>query len=459
MPIKGTRVNEYRQLNQVEGLLMTNPSVGAGDPMQGSFVLAVLPGQGARTTYWRGWPRGRWWNSPMLFWDAFSRDGELLNEPAARNGVGALCQQKSIPAGGSATFHILARLALSQPHAGVDRMARTQGRRAHHHRQSLRRALQNGMGCRRVCSHQSGALESRTRLFADLSRQHPARVVKEAAGANLSTLVQHLLPHRRRRVSRLRRRHDKLGCCHGNCTHVWNYETSTAFLLPSLAHSLRKAAFGYSMDDAGAMHFRQSLPDGKDRSGFAAADGQMGQIMHAYLDWVLSGDEANCADLWPRVKKGLEFAWVPGGWDANRDGVLEGVQHNTYDVEFYGPNPLCGVFYLGGLRAAEEMARAAGDTTSADEYRRLFENGSRWIDANLFNGEYYVQKVRGFKPNEIASNLRSDMGARIRNPAVPGRRRLSGGPTSGTVSRRCRRARTVGFAAAYPENARFDLSL
>ncbi len=87
------------------------------------------------------------------------------------------------------------------------------------------------------------------------------------------------------------------------------------------------------------MHFRQLLPDGKQRSGFAAADGQMGQIIHAYLDWILSGDDAWLRQIWPRVKKALEFAWVPGGWDADRDGVMEGVQHNTYDVEFYGPNP------------------------------------------------------------------------------------------------------------------------
>ncbi len=131
------------------------------------------------------------------------------------------------------------------------------------------------------------------------------------------------------------------------------------------------------MDDAGAMHFRQLLPDGKERSGFAAADGQMGQIMHAYLDWTLSGDDEWLRGMWPRVKKALEFAWVPGGWDANRDGVMEGVQHNTYDVEFYGPNPLCGIYYLGALRAGEEMARAAGDADSADGYRRLFENGSQ----------------------------------------------------------------------------------
>jgi uncharacterized protein (DUF608 family) len=90
---------------------------------------------------------------------------------------------------------------------------------------------------------------------------------------------------------------------------------------------------------------------------------------------------------------------------------MEGVQHNTYDVEFYGPNPMCGIYYLGALRACEEMARAAGDTSSAETYKSLFEQGRRWTDANLFNGEYYIQKVRGFRKDEIASNLRSDMGS------------------------------------------------
>jgi uncharacterized protein (DUF608 family) len=111
------------------------------------------------------------------------------------------------------------------------------------------------------------------------------------------------------------------------------------------------------------------------------------------------------------VKRGLEFAWIPGGWDADRDGVLEGVQHNTYDVEFFGPNPLCGIYYLGALRAGEEMARALGDSQSAAEYRRLFDNGSRWIDANLFNGEYYIQQVRGYPLDKIAKVLVSKGGA------------------------------------------------
>jgi uncharacterized protein (DUF608 family) len=111
------------------------------------------------------------------------------------------------------------------------------------------------------------------------------------------------------------------------------------------------------------------------------------------------------------VKKGIEFAWVPGGWDANRDGVMEGVQHNTYDVEFYGPNPLCGVYYLAALRACEEMARVVGETEFAAECHRLFASGSAWLDAHLFNGEYYQQQIRSFHNDEIAKSLRSDMGA------------------------------------------------
>jgi non-lysosomal glucosylceramidase len=72
---------------------------------------------------------------------------------------------------------------------------------------------------------------------------------------------------------------------------------------------------------------------------------------------------------------------------------------------------MCGIYYLAALRACEEMARGVNDQATAVEYRRLFENGSRWIDANLFNGEFYVQKIRAFSNDQIAPALRSNMGA------------------------------------------------
>jgi hypothetical protein len=90
---------------------------------------------------------------------------------------------------------------------------------------------------------------------------------------------------------------------------------------------------------------------------------------------------------------------------------MEGVQHNTYDVEFYGPNPLTGVWYLAALRAAEEMARAVGDDEFASRCRRLFKQGSAWMDEHLFNGEFYVQQIRTpASVEETLPELRVGMG-------------------------------------------------
>jgi non-lysosomal glucosylceramidase len=407
------RQNTYQSNARIAGLTMSNPALPESDPMRGTIALAALAQPGVPVQHWRGWPQGRWWNSPMLFWDAFSASGELGPEPEVRNAVGVVLQSATIAPHQSQTFTFL--LAWHFPNrtpewCGWDAPKGKGGTRIGNYYATR---FDDAWAAADYTAQHLESLERRTRLFADAFREStlPA-AVKEAASANLSTLASTTCFrtadgefHGFEGVD------DTRGCCFGNCTHVWNYETATAFLFPSFARSLRKASFGYSMDDAGAMRFRQMLPDGYDRFGWAAADGQMGQILHAYLDWKLTGDDAWLRKMWPRLKKAIEFAWVAGGWDANRDGVMEGVQHNTYDVEFYGPNPLCGIYYLGALRASEEMARRMGDTSSAAEYHRLFTEGSRWIDANLFNGKYYVQQVRGFRNDQIAPHLRGDMGA------------------------------------------------
>src|SRR6266540_3559714 len=186
--------------------------------------------------------------------------------------------------------------------------------------------------------------------------------------------------------------HDQYGSCYGSCTHVWNYEQASAFLFGDMARSMREIEFRQATRDDGHMSFRVHLPLEHAQSwGLAAADGQMGCIMKLYRDWQLSGDDTFLRELWPRARAALEFCWIPGGWDADRDGVMEGCQHNTMDVEYYGPNPQMAFWYLGALRAAEEMARHLGEAAFAATCRDLFERGQRWIEQHLFNGEYYEQ--------------------------------------------------------------------
>jgi hypothetical protein len=79
-------------------------------------------------------------------------------------------------------------------------------------------------------------------------------------------------------------------------------------------------------------------------------------------------------------------------WDPRERGVLEEPHHNTYDIEFWGPNGFSTSFYLGALDAAVNMAKALG--WEAPRYERLLAGGRKLMESELFNGEYFIQKVR-----------------------------------------------------------------
>jgi non-lysosomal glucosylceramidase len=135
-------------------------------------------------------------------------------------------------------------------------------------------------------------------------------------------------------------------------------------------------------------------------------------VAKAYRDWQLSGDDAFLKRIWPNVRRSVEFCWIKGGWDGDRDGVMEGCQHNTMDVEYYGPNPQMRIWYLCALRASEEMARYLGETDFAATCRELFARGRAWTDSNLYNGEYYEHEVRApRRMQDVAPSLRLHMGA------------------------------------------------
>ena len=411
--LKETRQIEFKREDLLQGLFMTNPGMDEKNPLHGSFALTLLEPSPAGVTYLRGWPQAKWWASPMLFWDDFSSDGELGPETEQRKPYGSLCLKRDVAAGAEATYTFLLSWHFPNRTPGWCGWEAPEGHKDDVIGNHYCQVYPDAWAAASKLAANLPELEARTRSFLATIRSStlPAGV-RDAAMANLSTLVtQTCFRTADGAFHGFEGCNDHQGCCFGNCTHVWNYESTTQHLFPDLARSLRAAAFGYSEDEQGGMRHRQLLPDSIARYSYAAADGQMGQIIKIYLDWKLSGDTEWLRSFWPRIKEAIAFSWIKGGWDPNRDGVLEGVQHNTYDVEFYGPNPLCGIYYLGALRAAEEIARILGQTNEAEEYRGLFEKGSRWTDANLFNGEYYFQQVRSIPKSDIAPSTVSGMGS------------------------------------------------
>ena len=411
---KEGRQAAFRQGEGVAGLYMDNPFLPARDPLKGSFVLGVLGGAAERISYLRGWKGTKWWDGPLTFWDDFSDDGALDGDSPALSTVGSLAATQTIPAGGEAciTFFLSWHFPNRTPERCGWEAASDEDKKLVVGNAYCQR-FKDAWEVAQFLARELPELEVRTRKFAhavESSTLPPAAL--DAAMSNLSTLrTNTAFRTADGEFHGFEGCGDTSGCCHGSCTHVWNYEQALAYVFPSLAHSVRESEFLRNTAENGLMGFRSYLPDGKNIFQAAAADGQMGCLMKLYRDWQLSGDTEWLRRLWPGAKRALEFAWIQYGWDGDRDGVMEGVQHNTYDVEFYGPDPLCGVWYLGALRAGEEMARALEDDDSVLEYRRMFENGSKWIDANLFNGQFYIQKVVGRPEEHIPPGFRGGDGA------------------------------------------------
>ena len=246
-------------------------------------------------------------------------------------------------------------------------------------------------------------LRDRTGLFTECfyNTTLPAEVV-EAIAANLTTLKSPtVLRQYDGKLWGWEGCSDNVGCCAGTCTHVWNYAQAIPHLFPSLERSLRETEFFLSQDTTGFQIFRTPLPV-KDRenvremtftsvgfTAYAAADGQLGGIMKAYREWRISGDDQWLRNIFPAVKRSLDFCIKE--WDPRETGTLEEPHHNTYDVEFWGPDGMCTSFYLGALKALILMGEYLGE--DVNYYRQLLEKGVNTIENELFDGEYFIQKI------------------------------------------------------------------
>lgn len=411
--------NAFRTESSLAGVFMDSAGVNPQSEQWGSLALAALDAPGL--THRLHWTSPQWGGALLDFWDDFSADGRLDPRPATAEHAPAasLASRLTIPAGQSReltfliAWHFPNRYSWNSPESQrtpadlIGNHYTTRFRDAWHAASSAAARLPE--------------LRRRTIAFVrDFCSSSLPDVVKEAALFNLSTLATQT-------CFRLPDGHllgwegtgDQKGCCHGSCTHVWNYEQATAHLFGQLSWGMREIEFLHATDTQGLMSFRVNLPLPRAASfGKAAADGQMGCIMKAYRDWRLHGDDDALRRLWPSIRRALEFCWIPGGWDADRDGVMEGAQHNTMDVEYYGPNPQMGFWYLGALLAAEQMALRLNDISFASTCRDLYTRGARWLDARLFNGEYYIHEVRPpGDSSRVAPSLLVGMGSKdLANP-------------------------------------------
>jgi uncharacterized protein (DUF608 family) len=183
---------------------------------------------------------------------------------------------------------------------------------------------------------------------------------------------------------------DNDGCCHGSCTHVWNYAQAIPHLFPDLERTLRHTEFCENQNNEGHQTFRAALPIRPvNHEFYAAADGQLGGIMKVYREWRVSGDNEWMKKMYPMVKKSMDYCI--NTWDPKKKGVVEEPHHNTYDIEFWGPDGMCTSFYLGALLAIIKMGHF--QKKDVKMYQELYDKGKKFTETELYDGEYFIQKI------------------------------------------------------------------
>ncbi|NBD22940.1 GH116 family glycosyl-hydrolase [Paenibacillus glycinis] len=395
----GRNINAFRQVADISGLYFSSEKWAPGDLDFGNLSLLTTA---SGLTVKRAWLRGAWYDFLQEFWDDFVADGRLTDlgyetpSEEHRTDTGSLGIVETLQPGETKSFpFVLSWFFPNRLNGWSDDIKDV--RPGHE-------TIRNHYATRFADSWEAGAyllrglegLRERTSAFRDalFDSSLPAEVVDAMAGNMPVLRSTTCFWLENGKFLGYEGTFDDGGSCDGSCTHVWNYEQTLAFLYPTLERTMRRVEFLEEVDAAGKMAFRAMRMFGcewrwGESAGPAAADGQLGSVMRVFREWKLSGDGDFLRELWPNVKLALDFA-LPH-WDLDGDGVMEGEQHNTYDIEFYGPNPLTGFMLLGALKAGEAMAVGLGDAEAAERYGSAWSRGSKRLGELTWNGEYFVQ--------------------------------------------------------------------
>ena len=408
-PLPATNLNAVEANPWGHTLHLATDGLQPDDPAYGNLTLATDAGLAADVdvSWQQNWFRGAWFDNLEVYWKDLNTPGPFRNrvyDTAEQKAGGARFTEQDtgllavhLPVAAGETRRV--RFLISWSFPNCENYWKEELADAPNWKNYYATHWQDSAASAQY------AIEHWPRLYAETKRFQDALFASTIPAAALDAVSANISILKSPTVLRLEDGtfygweglHPDEGCCEGSCTHVWNYQQALPFLFPALERTMRTADYRYNLLENGAMPFRIQLPLGSDPSPFRpCCDGQFGGVMKTYRDWKISGDHEWLRSIWPGVKKSLEYAWSPDNidrWDPDKSGVLTGRQHHTLDMELFGPNSWLTGFYLGALKAASEMAESIGDVATASQYHIIFERGKAWVDANLFNGEYYVQRV------------------------------------------------------------------
>lgn len=405
--------NEYREENGVKGWYYTAKNLNESDMKYGSMSIGTT---NQNQVSKKKWLHGQWTDNAQNFWDDFSSDGRLDEEEEIeskgcdllehydfsflnlKERISSISSYETIAPNETKTFEFI--ISWHFPNRPKGWIEYDEDLERYHQggydtiKNYYATKFKDAWDVQQYINEKKDYLESMSHGFEDAlyGTSLPYYVI-DAVASNIMSMKSHC-------CFRIEDGNflgwegirDYVGCGQGNVNHVWNYATGVAALFPELEITMRNVEFNIELDEDGCMPFRARKCLGESRwDMIPACDGEFGSILRTYREWKYTGDNEFLRGIWDNMMKALEYSIKE--WDTDGDGVLDGKQHVTYDIEFYGLNTMTNTIYLGAIKGVAEMAEYLGKEKVARKYRELYEKAASKVDEKLFNGEYYIQDL------------------------------------------------------------------
>lgn len=404
--------NEYREFDNVSGLYY-EPEHLKGDHLRYGNMAILTSGD--NITYKTQWFDGEWVDGIQDFWDDFTEDGLLEKETQSdsvgcefaqfhnfsflkrREKIGSIGSWQELAPGEEKVFEFVITWyfpnrvkAWIEFDEDYEKFRRGEyGTVRNYYAGKFKDAWDVGQYVYR----NKERLEKESRNFSEamFCRTTLPYYVIDALTANITNLRSNLCFRLEDGTfGGFEGIRDYIGCGYGSVPHVWNYAQTAAFLFPDLEKTMRNVEFLRETDEEGCMSTRMfSVFDQERYAMVPACDGELGSIVRIYRDFKNLGDVEFLKNIWPKAAAAMEYALRQ--WDLDGDYVLDGQQNTTYDIEFYGPNPMTDSIFLAALKCCAEMAEILDDEEHRKKYGEAYEIGARRADERMYDGEYYVQ--------------------------------------------------------------------
>jgi len=405
LPRRDTTIGPNTIKPTPNGFILSQAGTNRSPEQKGDFAIYT---DDPSTVVDHCWFRGGWWDPLTMAWDHIEKGQMQAVAPVEQDAPGAsLFVPFTLKPGEEKTVRLMMAWYVPDSKMRYGRDVAAQVSPAYYKPWYSGKFRDVGEVARYWQDHYS-ELRQKSALFRDaFYRSTLPPEVLEAVSANLTILKSPtVLRQYDGRFWAWEGCNDDQGSCAGTCTHVWNYAQALCHLFPNMERSVRESELGDDMDSVGHQNYRAALPIRPVAHNYylPAADGQLGGIMKVYREWRISGDSSWLRRMYPRLKVSLDYCIRT--WDPRHTGTLEEPHHNTYDIEFWGPDGMCTGIYLGALEAMVRIGQFLGDDVSS--YQDLYVKGRSFMEKDLYNGRYFIQQIRwtGLNASNPAENPR-----------------------------------------------------